>query len=76
MDDYTINVSQIEELQTISNTDELEVIFTRAKSAVVNGAKVILTRNGTSGATNKFDVIDTLDDLEEYRERVFRYLTP
>jgi hypothetical protein len=74
MEDYTINVTQIEELQTISNTDELENIFTRAKSAVVNGAKVILTRKEASGETNKFEEIDTLDDLEVYRERVFKYL--
>ena len=74
MQDYTINVTQIEELQTISNTDELETIFTRAKSAIVNGAKVILVRKEVSGKTNKFDEMDTLDDLETYRERVFRYL--
>ncbi len=74
MEDYTINVTQIEDLQTISNTDELETIFTRAKSAVVNGAKVILVREETSGEKNKFDEIDTLNDLEAYRERVFRYL--
>lgn len=74
MEDYTINVTRIEELQTISNTDELETIFARAKSAVVNGAKVILVRQETSGDKNKFDEIDTLDDLEAYREKVFRYL--
>jgi hypothetical protein len=74
MEDYTINVTMIEELQTISNTDELETIFTRAKSAIVNGAKVILVRKETSGAVNRFDEMDTLDDLETYRERVFRYL--
>lgn len=74
MEDYKINVTQIEELQTIRNTDELDTIFTRAKSAVVNGAKVILVRKETSGKTNKFDEIDTLEDLEAYREKVFRYL--
>jgi hypothetical protein len=74
MEDYKINVTQIEELQTISNTDELENIFARAKSAIVNGAKVILLRKEASGHTNKFDEMDTLDDLEKYRERVFRYL--
>ena len=74
MQDYTINVGQIEELQTINNTDELKNIFTRAKSAVVHGAKVILVRKETSGKVNKFDEMDTLDDLEKYREKVFRYL--
>jgi hypothetical protein len=74
MQDYTINVTQIEDLQTINNTDEMENIFTRAKSAIVNGAKVILVRKEPSGKVNKFDEMDTLEDLEKYRERVFRYL--
>ena len=74
MQDYTINVTQIEELQTINNTDELDTIFTRAKSAIVNGAKVLLVRKEASGKVNKFDEMDTLDDLEVYRDRVFRYL--
>jgi hypothetical protein len=74
MQDYTINVTQIEELQTISNTDELENIFARAKSAVVNGAKVILVRKEANGTENKFDEIDTLDTLEAYRNGVFKYL--
>lgn len=74
MQDYTINVTQIEELQTINNTDELDTIFTRAKSAIVNGAKVLLVRKEASGKANKFDEMDTLEELEKYRERVFRYL--
>jgi hypothetical protein len=74
MEDYTINVTKIEELQTISDTDELENIFSRAKSAVVNGAKVILVRKEPSGKTNKFDEIDTLEDIEAFRQRVFKYL--
>ena len=74
MQDYTINVSKIEELQTINNTDELEMIFARAKSAVVNGAKVILVRKEFSGKVNKFDEIDTLDALEAYKVGVFKYL--
>lgn len=74
MEDFTINVTRVEELQTISNADELETIFTRAKSAVVNGAKVVLVREEASGKKNKFDEIDTLDDLEKYREQVFKYV--
>ncbi|GAA4733264.1 hypothetical protein [Flavisolibacter ginsenosidimutans] len=74
MNDYTINVGQIEELQTISNVDALENIFTRAKSAIVNGAKVILARKERSGKLNKFDEMDTLEALEKYRQQVFKYL--
>jgi hypothetical protein len=67
-------VAQIEGLQTINNTDELEIIFTRAKSAIVNGAKVILVRKEASGKTSKFHEMDTLDELEKYRDGVFKYL--
>ena len=74
MEDYTINVTKIEELQNTSNTGELEKIFTRAKSAVVNGAKVLLVRQEANGTKNKFDELDTLDDLEKYRKQVFKYL--
>ena len=74
MNDYTINVTQIEELQTINNTDELENIFARAKSAIVNGAKVVLVRKEASGNAAKFDEIDTLDTLEAYKNGVFKYL--
>jgi hypothetical protein len=74
MQDYTINVTQIEELQTINNTNELETIFARAKSAIVNGAKVILVRREVSGKENKFDEMDTLDTLEAYKKDVFKYL--
>ena len=74
MNDYVINVTHIEELQTIGNTDELENIFGRAKSAVVNGAKVILVRKEASGKANKFDEIDTLEDLDKYQKGVFKYL--
>jgi hypothetical protein len=74
MTDYTINVTQIEELQTINNTDELETIFARAKSAIVNGAKVILVRKDPTGRSAKFDEMDTLDTLEAYRKGVFKYL--
>lgn len=74
MNDFVINVTQIEELQTIQNIDELETIFGRAKSAVVNGAKVILVRKDASGKSNKFDEIDTLEDLDKYQKGVFKYL--
>lgn len=76
MKDYTIDVAKIEECQTISNLDELEKIFSRAKSAIVNGAKTILVRKETSGQVNKFAEMDTLEELEKYRKQVFKYLTP
>jgi hypothetical protein len=73
MRDYVINVSRIEELQTLKDTGELENIFTRAKSAIVNGEKAILTRKSKSG-TEKFDELSTLEDLQQYKKQVFKYL--
>lgn len=74
MNDYTINVAQIEELQMINNAAELEKIFDKAKSAIVNGAKAILARKNSDGKSNKFDEMDTLEELESYRKQVFKYL--
>ena len=71
---YVIDVARIEELQTLSDKDELENIFFRAKSTVVNGEKVILVRKDKNGRSEKFDELSTEDDLENYRQRVFKYL--
>ena len=74
MEDYTINVTQVEECQTIRNTGELETIFALSKSAIVNGASVILVRKDASGNENKFDELNTLEALTVYRKQVFKYL--
>jgi hypothetical protein len=71
---YVIDVSRIEELQTLNDRHELENIFFRAKSTVVNGEKVLLVRKNKNGKSEKFDEISTQDELEQYRQRVFRYL--
>lgn len=73
MDSYRIDVSKIEALQQTNDTDELERIFERAKSTVVNGELVILGRQST-GDFQPFDEISTLDDLDAYRHSVFKYL--
>jgi hypothetical protein len=36
--------------------------------------KVILVRKDTAGTAAKFDELDTLQELEEYRNTVFKYL--
>jgi hypothetical protein len=74
MREYVIDVSEIEELQTLNDKDELENIFFRAKSTIVNGEKVILVRKNKKGKSEKFDEISTEDELEQYRQRIFRYL--
>ncbi len=74
MQDYVIEVNRIEELQNTSNTDELDKIFSKAKSAIVNGALVILTRKSFKGSVERFDEFSTLADLNAYKQSVFKYL--
>lgn len=74
MREYVIDVSKIEELQTLNDKDELEKIFSKAQSTIVNGEKVIFVRKDKKGKSEKFDEMSTEDELEEYRKRVFKYL--
>ena len=74
MSEYTINVSEVEELQTISNVAELHKMFARAQSTVVQGGTVILVRRTPDGSVYKFDELSTEDDLENYKQTVLKYL--
>lgn len=74
MQEYIIDVTQVEEWQTIKDLDSLDRIFQRAKSTIVNGERVVLVRSDRSGARTAFDELTTLDDLERYRVSVYRYL--
>lgn len=73
MNDYVIDVRQIEELQTLKDIHALEAIFTRARSAIVNGAVTQLVRTA-GGHWEAFDELSTLSDLEQYKKTVFKYL--
>ena len=73
MNSYMINVAEVENLQNTGDVDELERIFSKAKSTIVNGESVILARIKNEGV-EKFDEITTLPDLEEYQKSVFKYL--
>ena len=74
MQEYIIDASHIEELQTISNKDELDKIFERAKQTIVNGESVILVRKQLNGKQEKYDELTTLDELYDYRKQVYKYL--
>lgn len=74
MTEYSINVNEVEDLQMTNNTVELEQMFTRAKSTVIQGGTVLLTRQFADGTNEKFDELSTEADLEAYRETVFKYL--
>lgn len=69
MNDYKIDVGEVEELQNLKDTDALEKIYAKAKSAVVNGAKVNLVRKG-----EQFDEMDTLEGLDVWWMGVMKYL--
>ena len=74
MKEYVINVAKIEELQTLRDKTELEKIFDKAKSTIVNGERVLMIRKDRTGASQKFDEFSTLEDLELYKKRVLKYL--
>lgn len=74
MPEFTINVSDVEELQTIKNLDELNKIFARAQSTVIQGGSVVLVRGTSSGEEYKFDELTTEADVENYKQAVFKYL--
>ena len=74
MQEYRINVAEIEELQTIKNISALDRIFKDAKETIVNGEVVLLTRKGTNGTFEKFDELTTIDDLQQYKKSVYKYL--
>ncbi|NII27336.1 hypothetical protein HB364_19760 [Pseudoflavitalea sp. X16] len=75
MEDYIINVGQIEELQTINDTNSLDTIFQRAKRTIVGGGIVALVRQQRSGQTDRFEEFSTPEDLEAYKKNVYKYLT-
>ena len=74
MTEYVIDVAKIEELQTLNDKDELEKIFSKAQSTIVNGESVILVRKDKRGSSQKFDEFSTLEDLHRYKRTVFKYL--
>ena len=74
MDEYTINVSEVEDMQMTNKLVELNQIFGRAQSAIVQGGSVVLARKNSDGSIYKFDELTTEEDLGTYKETVFKYL--
>ncbi|WP_207496669.1 hypothetical protein [Aridibaculum aurantiacum] len=74
MQEYIIHVNQVEELQMIKDQDELERIFSRAKSTIVQGEAVVLVRKNPDGTSNKVDELTTETELEQLKEKVFKYM--
>ena len=74
MQSYIINLNNIEELQMIKDEAELQRILLRAKSTIVQGETVILQRTNPDGSNNTVDELTTEKDLEQYREKVLKFL--
>ena len=74
MQSYIINLNQVEELQMIKDSDELERIFNKAKSTIVQGEKVVIMRTDPGGAANKVDELSTEPELEKYKDEVMKYM--
>jgi hypothetical protein len=74
MEDFIISVGQVEEWQMTNDIASLDTVFDRAKRTLVGGGVVALVREQRSGAVDRFEEFGTLEDLQEYKRRVYRYL--
>lgn len=74
MAEYIINVNTVEDLQMINDLVELHQMFSRAQSTVAQGGTVVLVRQNTDGSSYRFDEITTEAEVENYKEKVFKYL--
>jgi hypothetical protein len=72
--ELTINVSQVEEWQTIQNIDALDQVFTRAQRVITGGGTVELVRQQSDGTSYKFDELSTIEELQVYKKSVYKYL--
>jgi len=74
MAEYIIYVGQREEYQMLNDRQALDAIFRKAQSAVVGGEVVALVRKTSSGQEYRFEEISTLEDLNEYKKNVYKYM--
>jgi hypothetical protein len=74
MEDYIINVSKVEEWQNIKDIASLNEIFQRAKRTLVGGGTVALVREQRNGESYRFEEFTNLEDFEEYKKNVYKYL--
>ena len=74
MEDYIINVGKVEEWQMIKDIAALDEVFRRAKNTLVGGGTVALVREQRNGDAYRFEEFTNLDDFEQYRKNVYKYL--
>jgi len=74
MEDFIISVVKVEEWQMTNDVTELDNLFQRAKRALVGGGIVALVREQRSGESYRFEEFTNLEDFEQYKKSVFKYL--
>jgi len=74
MDEYQIKVNQVEEFQMTNSIVDLQQIFKRAHSTVIQGGTVVLLRDNADGSSYTVDEISNEDELKRYKDSVFQYL--
>lgn len=74
MEDYIINVKNIEELQMINDVAGLDSIFQRAKVNLVGGGTVAVVRHQRDGQIDRIEEFNNLEDLAAYKKRIYKYL--
>ena len=74
MEDFIILVGKVEEWQMTNDTAELNRLFERAKKVLVGGGMVALVRQQSSGESYRFEEFTNLEEFEQYKKRVYKYL--
>ena len=74
MEDYIINVGKVEEWQTIRDIASLDEVFQREKRTLVGGGTVALVRIQRNGESYRFEEFTNLEDFEQYKKNVYKYL--
>jgi hypothetical protein len=74
MEDFIISVNKIEEWQTVQDIASLDAVFIKAKKSITGGNAAVLQRKNPDGKAFKVDEISTLEDLENYKKQVYKYL--
>jgi hypothetical protein len=74
MEDFIISVNKVEEWQMTNDVTELHNLFQRAKKVLVGGGIVALVRQQHSGESYRFEEFTNLEDFEQYKMSVFKYL--
>ena len=74
MEDFIIPVGKVEEWQMTNDTTALDQLFERAKKTLVGGGTVALVREHRSGESYRFEEFTNLDDFEQYKKNVYKYL--